>query len=125
MSGKSRAVSKRSTRKAKWKGFVNIRLETSASLETLWDLFDESDIESVIELLIDAGYKVSITKDFDSGARIVAVTGDKEFCKDAGYSSSSFASTVEGGILACAWKAFYYNGGNPWEMDTGKSDFEI
>jgi len=114
-----------STKTAKWKGFVQISLPEGTKPDTLWDLFDESEIVEVIDRLVCDGYKVSVSRDFDTGAFICSVTGQKEFCQNAGFTTSTFASSIDGGLLGCCWKVYYYNKGAGWDRSTDRKDYEL
>lgn len=112
-------------KKATWKGFTQITLPEGTELSGLWDLFEETDINGILDRLLESGYKVSFSKDWDSGACVVSVTGDKQFCENAGYTTSTFASSIESGIVGCAWKVYYFNGGQGWNGSMPRSKYEL
>lgn len=112
-------------KKVKWTGFANVKLPPNTGLESLQDVFESSSLEDALEALLEEGYKVSITKDWDSGARIVTITGQYSHCPNAGLSCSTWGSGIEAAVWASLWKSQYANGTGQWTNGQIGAQFEI
>ena len=112
-------------KKVKWEGFANVKLPPSISLESLQDHFDNTSVEDALDALLEDGYKVSVTRDYDSGARIVTITGQYAHCPNAGLSCSTWAGSIEGGVWASLWKSQFANGTGVWTNGQTGAQYEI
>lgn len=125
MTKKKQTVSTGSTEKAQWVGFVQVNLPRGTDLDGLLELFDAPEPFDLVEALLEAGYKVSFSKDWNSGARIVSATGDRQFCVNAGLTTSTFAEGTQGGLLGTAWKCLIFNEGRGWDDAENQGTFEL
>lgn len=106
---------KRSDSKSDWQGFVDLKL-SQEDRKWIDEHFDISadDFLDMLQDLLNAGYKVSISVFGVSKAVSVSITGKHPENPNNGYTLSSYAGTFERALMATWYKCFTIAKGGVW-----------
>lgn len=107
---------KRSDFKSDWQGFVDLKLspEDKDWIDAHFEVAPE-DFLDMLQDLLNAGYKVSVSVFGESRAVSVSVTGKHPECPNLGYTLSSYAGTFERALMCTWYKCFTIAKGGVWK----------
>ena len=121
----SKNGSRKSDEKQQWKGFVNVPLSTTDTLDVIEHAVGDRSTDDVLLDLANEGYKVSVSPLRDGTGYCVSVTGRGESNPNRGYTMTTFAGTPRRGILASWYKVYVLCEGEAWELPERESGLEI
>ena len=110
---------------AEWKGFVNVPLSTTDTLDVVEHAAGERDTDDVILELADDGYKVSVSPLRDGSGYCVSLTGRGETNPNRGFTMTTFAGTPRRGLLAAWYKVYVLCEGEAWQLPERETGLEI
>lgn len=109
----------------KWKGFVNVPLSTTDTLDVIEHALGERSLgETLLELVSD-GYKLSVSPLRDGTGFAVSLTGREGTGENDGYTMTTFAGTPERGIMAAWYKTYVICEGEGWARPDVEEGLEI
>lgn len=96
--------------------FVTIRLGKSDKKDfTRWATEHIDDREELTQHLLDAGYKMSMSYDFEGNCYIVAVTGKENTADNANKCFTSRSSELDEAIMLTLYKHWGLAEGGSWD----------
>lgn len=108
-----------------WKGFVNVPLSTTDTIDVLEHSAGDQDTDDLLLALLNDGYKVSVSPLRDGDGYCCSVTGRGEQNVNKGYTMTTFAGTPRRGILASWYKVYVLCAGEAWQLPERESGLEI
>lgn len=110
---------------APWGGFINIRLtEPQVEQYRAWETEFSSDAARLLDEMLGAGVKVSLSYDAEHEAYVIAVTGALcSFAATDRYTSTSRAGTLPEAIALTVWKHFWLVEGDYGNYKPRNSEF--
>lgn len=108
-----------------WKGFVNVPLSTTDTLDVLEHASGGRETDELLLELADDGYKVSVSPLRDGTGYCVSLTGRGESNPNRGYTMTTFAGTPRRGILAAWYKVVVICEGEGWKLPERETGLEI
>lgn len=103
--------------------FVTIRLQKSDKKAfDAWASDKVDDVEELQTQLVIAGYKMSVSHDFEHDTFICAVTGKKNASSNVNKCFTSRADTMVESIMLCLYKHFALANGREWDTITTSQD---
>lgn len=105
-----------------WK-FITRRLDENDRVE-LQKYIDEHDggTEEILQEILGAGYKVSISWIDDQSSYVVTVSGSKRSPHNDGYSMTSWSDDIWEAVAMCGYKVFVLAEGTGWKKIEASPD---
>lgn len=121
----SKNGSKGSDKNAKWKGFAQVPLSTTDTLDVVEHAVAERGEEGCLLDLVQDGFKVSVSPLRDGSGCCVSLTGREGSGRNEGWTMTTFAGTPRRGILAAWYKHYVICGGEAWSTEAQEEGLEI
>jgi len=91
-------------RKAAWTGFANIQLSEKDKEAIRGGILDGDTVLAIFAAMLADGHKVTLSYDPERDTVNLAVTGQYEFCENAGLTMTSFSRDITSAMEVAAYK---------------------
>jgi len=98
-----------------WRGFIDLPLSAEDKGRLRGAELPPDDLLGVIDVLVQQGYKLSVTYDSAHGAVVASVTGVGGVCPNKGYTLSARSSAIPMALTVLWYKCHVLAEDGVWE----------